>query len=106
MASEFNPDELFVETPTEYDDVPAASNPIEMLVGGLTQQEATYLCQQLSLFIETHDTEALGRFGAALQDATSDQPRSVVRHRFENGERRPGLEWHTDTDADLATSDD
>lgn len=105
MADDFDPDSMSIETPTEYDDVPIASNPIELLIDGLSSDEATYLCQQLSLFVETHDVDALSRFGAALQDATSDQPQSVVRHRFENGERRPGLEWHTDTDAEFVSSD-
>jgi hypothetical protein len=105
MDDGFDPDSVSIETPTEYDDVPNASSPIELLVDGLSRDEATYICQQLSLFVETHDPEALGRFSAALQDATSDQPQSVVRQRFEGGERRPDLEWHTDTDAKFATSD-
>jgi hypothetical protein len=102
--SGFNPDSLSVETPTEYDDDVESSDSIELEIEGLSKKQATQLCQQLSLFVETHDTDALGRFGALLKEATSDQPRSVVRQRFDGGERKPGLEWHTDTDANLTES--
>lgn len=100
MASNFDPDEMSVETPTEYDEDVQTSYPIELLVEDLDRGDATYICQQLSLFLETGDTEALGRFGGALKQATDDQPRSVVRQIYDDGARRPGLEWHTDIDAE------
>jgi len=159
---------VFIETPTEYDEAVACDHPISIHVSGATEQEMTLVAQRLSLFVEEHDPRVLldtfeaisaaadnhDQIGAevtsepsidgtchwpveleveeigfdkahqivgalnqlfaegfdtpmipevrhALKAATADQPRSVVRLCKHDGSKRDGLEWHTDTDADL-----
>lgn len=164
-------EDLFVESPTEYTGDVTCEQPIEIYIGGASEQEVTYFCQQLSLFLETHHDDVFMRlhaaldvavddaddlaaevqepadvpddctypveievedigfdaaheivgtlvaltsewsnemvaadFREALRQATADQPRSIVRLVKNDGGRRAGLEWHTDTDADLESA--
>lgn len=165
-------DSVFVETPTDYPDDVECDHPIELYIGGVSEKAATTISQQLSLFVETHDTRALLRlldalemgiddidevavevgtpadvpgecywpvelevedigfdaaheivetftelaadgfsdstkakeFLGAVEDATSEQPRSVVRLVKDDGSRRDALEWHTDTDVELESA--
>lgn len=160
--------EIFVETPTEYEDADLdCDQPLCIHIGRLSRERATYICQQLSLFLEDHDTDAYARALSILTDsvddprnavieietpsdepedcflpieveiedissdmaheivdklnqlianpdqqanairlcellaeATSNQPRSIVRLVQNDGSRRTGLEWHTDTSAE------
>jgi hypothetical protein len=162
-------DTTFVETPTDYETHSLDSeHVIELHIGGVERQAATTIAQQLSLFVETHDTHVLLRlldalefgvgdtdklavgvgtpavgpkcaspielevedtehdeaeaivdafdqlvaerfadedaaraFRDAIEAATDDQPRSIVRLVKNDGSRRDALEWHTDTDAEL-----
>jgi hypothetical protein len=163
----------FVETPTEYESSElGCDHPVNIYIGNTNNQTVTYICQQLSLFIETHDDEALfrvletlspalhvsseyaisigtpdnppsdawwpieleienndrgstveiiealqalaaddfngpkqaNRFRDALIEATTDQPRSIVRLVENGGDSRSDLEWHTDTEAELESN--
>jgi hypothetical protein len=63
----------FVETPTDYGtNTLDCDQTIKLYIGGVSNDTATYICQQLSLFIETHDAEAFKRTVSALQSAVDD----------------------------------
>jgi hypothetical protein len=63
----------FVETPTDYGtNTLDCDQTIELHIGGVSNDTATYISQQLSLFVETHDTEAFKRTVGALQSAVDD----------------------------------
>jgi len=94
-----------IETPTEYDSPANSSYPIELLIGGIGRDDATYLAQQLSLFVETNDAEVLVRFGKALLTAAGEDAKSTVRQRFEDGSDVGGLRWDSDTGTGVGDGD-
>lgn len=51
-------------------------------------------------FADEDDAKAFLR---AVEAATEDQPRSIVRQLPSAGSSRDALEWHTDTDAELGS---
>lgn len=97
--------DFYVETPTEYDEAANSSYPIELLIEEIGRDDATYLAQQLSLFVETNDAEALVRFGKAVTTAACEDTKSTVRQRFEDGSDVGGLRWDSDVTASIEDSD-
>ncbi|QLH82186.1 hypothetical protein [Halosimplex pelagicum] len=66
-------DMTFVETPTDYDTHSLESDHvIELHIGGVERRPATTIAQQLSLFVETHDTHVLLRLLDALEFGVDD----------------------------------
>lgn len=51
--------DAFVETPTEYETDVDCKHPVTIHIGDPNPDAITHLCQQPSLFVETHDEEAL-----------------------------------------------
>jgi hypothetical protein len=49
--------DVFIETPTEYEIDVDCDHPISIYISDPNPDSITYLCQQLSLFVETHDEE-------------------------------------------------
>jgi hypothetical protein len=72
-------DTTFVETPTDYETHSLDNEHIiELHIGGVERRPATTIAQQLSLFVETHDTHVLLRLLDALEFGVDDTDELAV----------------------------
>lgn len=79
--------------------------PLEVEVEGVEREAAEAVVEAFgeladSGFADEDDAKAFLR---AVEAATENQPRSIVRRVNSGGSRRDALEWHTDTDAELGS---
>ncbi|EMA09910.1 hypothetical protein [Haloarcula marismortui] len=72
-------DTTYVGTPTDYETSDInCEHPVGIYVGGLSNDAATYISQQLSLFVETHDDKALVRVMEVLSPAVESASEVVI----------------------------
>ncbi|EMA06177.1 hypothetical protein [Haloarcula marismortui] len=85
---------------------PECARPIELEVEDIKHDEAEAIVDTFDQLVAARfaDEDAAESFLKAVEAATGDQPRSIVRLVKNDGSRRDALEWHTDTDAEFETT--
>jgi len=79
--------------------------PLEVEVENVEREEAEAVVKAFRELAESGfaDEDDAKAFLAAVEAATEDQPRSIVRRVNNDGSHRDALEWHTDTDVELGS---
>ena len=99
-----DPTDVAVAIGTPTDDVECWS-PLEVEVEDIEREEAEAVVEAFGELADSgfSDEDDAKAFLRAVEAATEDQPRSIVRQLPSAGSSRDPLEWHTDTDAELGS---